>query len=393
MAASLSRGEQTEDSVTAKAIARVTTLTGVLCLGLGLAAAAAPSQAASSPGWRVVSTITSPHASVSLSSIAAVSAKDAWAVGSVQGTGKPAVVVVRWNGRDWRRVILPAAARSMLGHGPDFSVAATSASDVWISGPGGWAEWNGHAWRTLRMPDARRGESSQTGQLLLFGPRSAWLIGTYSAGGAQHSFARSFNGRRWRTRPAPGLTGFALSASSASSICAVNGGVGSGAGSVTRLACWNGHHWRNVPLPPSMDESNAVLSSILVRSLGNVWVGGSADASSTGLAAHWNGHSWQVATLPVVTTLGVDDLSQLDSDGHGGMWAVGNCDCGGPAWRLWHYTGGAWLGPTLPAIGGAYGLLAGIAAVPGTDSAWAAGTRGTSSGSDGVVLGYGRTPR
>jgi hypothetical protein len=75
------------------------------------------------------------------------------------------------------------------------------------------------------------------------------------------------------------------------------------------------------------------------------------------------------------------------------MWAIGECDCGGPAWRLWHYTRGSWIGPTLPGIGGTFSVLHGIAAVPGTSSTWAVATLGTTTGSDGAVLLNGRTPR
>jgi hypothetical protein len=375
--------------MTGKVIARVTTLTGALCLGL---VAVVPAQAASSPAWRVVSTVTSAHASVMLTGIAALSARDAWAVGTAQGTSAAVPVVVRWNGKTWRKASLPRSARTALGGGAE-SVAATSASDVWISGLRGWARWDGHGWRSGRLPVAHRGESGQSGQLLVFSPSDAWLIGTYTVASSEHSFARRFDGRGWRTMPAPGITGAAVSASSASAICAVNGNYGSGDDVVTKVVCWNGHRWNSVPLPASMSAASAILASILVRSARDIWVGGSANASSTGLAAHWNGHSWQVENLPSVTTLGVDALTELTSDGHGGMWARGSCECGGPAWRLWHYTGGAWTGPTLPAIGGDYGLIGAIAAVPGTGAAWAAGTRGTSSGSDGVILVNGRTPR
>ena len=119
----------------------------------------------------------------------------------------------------------------------------------------------------------------------------------------------------------------------------------------------------------------------------------SVASGQPGLAAHWDGRRWRVHTLPAVTTLSTDSLSELTPDGHGGMWAIGECDCGGPAWRLWHYTRGVWVGPTLPAIGGTFSVLHGIAAVPGTTSTWAVATLGTTTGSDGAILLNGRIPR
>jgi hypothetical protein len=371
-------------------VMRTATLAGVATL---LVAGAVASQAASTPGWRVVTTFAVQAKNVRLTSVTAPSARDAWATGSVTGTST-AALVVHWNGTSWQQVALPAAARDRLGAGPEYALQASSASNVWLYSQQGWARWTGRGWQSGKLPVASRGESSQAGQLLVFSPTDVWLVGSYATGSTQRSFAERYNGSRWQSMPAPGITDFQAAASSPSDICAVNGNYGSADGTTNVVTCWNGKRWSHLPLPASLDHQNAILASIVVSSPSDIWIGGGASISNgiAGLAANWTGRGWHVQTLPVPTTLGDDVLNVLSPDGHGGLWAVGDCDCGGPAWRLWHYTAGSWTGPVLPAIGGTYGLLDGIAAVPGTDSAWAAGTRGTASVSDGVILAYGRLP-
>jgi hypothetical protein len=379
-------------------VARLGVLAGAACLVLS---GAVPSQAAGSSGWRVVARFTSPHAAVQMDSVTALSTRDAWAVGTAQritarGIGPGTPLVVRWNGAAWRTVTLPLTARRALGSGFSFALAASSASNVWVTGQQGWARWTGHGWQTGKLPTAGRGGPVLAGWLLVFGPRDVWLLGSYTAGTRISAFARRYDGSRWRVMPAPSFTNFLVSGASPTAICAMNGQPGSAISAVTQLACWNGRRWLREVLPVSLNEQHAIIGGLLVRSLSDIWIGGanvSVAVGQPGLAAHWNGHLWRVQTLPTVTTLTVDVLSHLTPDGHGGMWAIGECNCGGPAWRLWHYTGGTWIGPTLPAIGGTFNVLHAIAAVPGTSSTWAVATRGTATGSDGVVLLKGPIPR
>jgi hypothetical protein len=260
---------------------------------------------------------------------------------------------------------------------------------VWIYSGQGWARWNGRAWRSGRLPAAHSGKIlQQEGQLLVFSPTDVWYLGTYVAGNGSTaaSFAERYDGSTWRAMPAPGITYFQVGASSPADICAVNGNVGEADGTTTVLACWNGHRWHQLPLPASLDQQNATLAGILVESPDNIWVGGGASPSSVGLAAHWNGSAWRVTDLPAVKSFGVDVLSLLVPDGHGGLWARGVCDCG-PAWRLWHYTGGKWVGPAEP-VSGDPNFFFGMALVPGTTSTLAVGVTGTA----GAIWLNGRKP-
>ena len=374
-------------------VRRIARWTGIVLLGGTLAVAGTvPALAAPSTGtggWRVVATFAAAKDPRTLDSVVAFSARDAWAAGAEGvGTSSFSAFVLNWAGRGWHQVSLPSSVRKALGG--TATVTGSSASDVWLYDQTGWARWNGKSWAAGKIPLAAKNRPG--GKLLAFSPTDAWFIGQYATTGK--SFAEHFNGRSWRAMPAPPITFFVLSGVSDSAICAMNGQFG-GSATTTVLACWNGHRWNHLKLPAALSQRHAVIGSIVVRSLHDIWVGGGqlgGKGGIPGLAAHWTGTGWHVTVLPAVTTLGTDVLNLLVPDQHGGLWAEGDCDCGGPAWRLWHFTGGRWTGPTLPAIGGTAGLVTDIAAIPGTRSAWAAGQRFTDTSTDGVILVNGRLP-
>jgi hypothetical protein len=222
----------------------------------------------------------------------------------------------------------------------------------------------------------------------VFSPTDVWLVGQYLAKGRAVSYAAHFDGRRWRVMPAPGITGIVVSASSPKNICAATTAYSAPPPNV--LVCWNGYRWRHVRLPASLaSQAGAILASIIARSATDIWVGGGLLRRGDGIpgfVAHWNGHSWRLIPVPVDKTLTTDVLDEMSSDSHGGIWARGYCECGGPAWRLWHYTGGRWTGPFLPSLGSTSGIIVALSSVPGTSSMWAAGWRETATTLQGVIL-------
>ena len=371
-----------------KPILRVSALAGAACLLLaGTPAVGASASAAAA--WRVFARYTTKGGNVQLDDVAALSTRDIWVAGSTLRKNVHAPFVVNWQGKAWHTIKLPAGVKAALG-AQSVSVEASSATNVWINSNRGWARWTGHRWQSGRLPVVGRGKDfEQSGQVLAFSPTDVWFIGTYTTATTTASFAERYDGRRWHRMPAPGISDFQAAASSASDICAVNGNYGEATGTTTVLTCWNGRRWSRIALPGSLDQANAIVASILVRSSASIWLGGGANTSSgaDGLAAHWNGHAWQVTDLPAVQTLGVDVLSLLVPDGSGGLWARGVCDCGGPAWRLWHLTGGKWTGPTIP-VSGNPALFYGMALIPRTTSTLAVGINGAA----GVIWLNGRRP-
>lgn len=162
--------------------------------------------------WRVTST------TVSGDAVAAVSAKDIWAVsGSFSGHAK----IINWNGAVWTPVPSPKAAPLAV----DVflrSVVAISAKNVWAFGA--WQtfneaqgdglehtlieHWNGSTWRVVRSPDPGSGNDGLNGAAAV-SARSIWAVGSRQQGsGPIRTLIEHWNGTRWRivAIPQPGTS-------------------------------------------------------------------------------------------------------------------------------------------------------------------------------------------
>jgi hypothetical protein len=193
----------------------------------------------------------SPGMGSALSSVTAVSASSAWAVGCTAfcflHATSPQTVILRWNGTRWARVPSPAAARVGALNG----VAATSASNVWAVGCTGHCfgpmattttmivHWNGTAWRLAASPN-----------------------------------------------PAPNSVLTAVTATSASNAWAVGY---TRTGFKTLIARWNGARWTRVPSPTPGPFSQ--LFGVAATSTRNAWTVGADEKG--GILQHWNGKTWE----------------------------------------------------------------------------------------------------
>ena len=236
----------------------------------------------------------SPAGSV-LSGVAATSAGSAWAVGST-GSGK--TLILRWNGTTWKRVPSPSP-----GAGAGLSgVAATSAGSAWAVGFTGSKalilRWNGTAWKRVPSPSPAFSERFFRG-VAAVSARRAWAVGCSTcatASGFNKPLIERWNGTAWKAVPSPSRTGGILSgvaATSARSAWAVGGterGVGSGTRIRTLILRWNGTTWKRVPSPsPGL---RAGLSGVAATSARNAWAVGSTGSGKT-LILRWNGTAWK----------------------------------------------------------------------------------------------------
>ena len=213
--------------------------------------------------WSLVS---SPHASgASLSSVTALSASDAWAVG---GAGLGHQLVLHWNGTKWSQVATPQIAGMLLT-----SISADSASDAWAVGlidtapPSTVAlHWNGSTWSRVATPAPTPSPNPASGGAELVGVDAvshtlAFAVGWYNTypihGGASvhaHTLLLQWNGSQWTQVPSPGLGASfgpgsflnGVAASSRSNAWAVGsydtGGL-EGPAARTLMMHWNGSTW------------------------------------------------------------------------------------------------------------------------------------------------------
>ena len=376
-----------------------------------------PAQA-SATGWRPVAKISVKGDFALLTGVDAVTKSDAWAVGGAftpRGT-RPVGIIEHWTGRSWRRVALPTAVAKIWNSYSRLSfpvVGASSATNVWAfssaAGQGkntdGYLRLAGRKWIVGALP----GTNVASGHLVLItatrviSTKDVWVFGgKLNVSASNPSFvpyAAHYNGRKWTPKSIPGAGAVVgVSEISAGNMWAAVGtpdlAGGAGGAATPSVAHWNGRAWTAAAVQPTQTElpAGANLTSILASRGGHVWIGGgatNAKGGTTEFAAELTGSTWTVSTLPATASTGDFSLTSMAPDGHGGIWGIGG-GLSAPSARIWHFTGGAWTGPSF---GSAKRILFQLATVPRTSSVWGVGAVVRGTGADGLVVLDGPTPR
>lgn len=294
-----------------------------------------------------------------LEAVSAVSKRSTWAVGWTVGDR---TLIVRWNGRSWRRV--PGSGISRFGS--LYSVAAVSAGDAWAVGSAGaygrphalTEHWDGVSWK--RVPTRLSAGGSLYGVAAL-SARDAWAVGQVG----NRALVMHWNGRFWAHPAIPGLPQgllFGVAAVSASKVWAVGYAGRTAISGKALVEYWNGNHWQRVAthLPNGVSALTAV-SAISSR---DVWAVGVADNNRT-LTLLWDGSSWHLVPSPCSRPCELNSVAAVSA---GSAWAVGSS---GQRTLVLRWNGQNWrrvFSPT-PASGG---YLSGVA-VFSPRSVWAVG--------------------
>jgi hypothetical protein len=245
--------------------------------------------------------------------VAALSARSAWAVGSYSNGKARQTLILRWSGKSWTRVRSPnpggAAHDSRLT-----SVAVVSARDAWAVGYYQTAtafrrtlilHWNGRSWAQVASPDP--GGSSNGN--LLFGvtatsASNAWAVGYDTTKSGAVTLILRWNGKSWARVQSPNkATGVppmidqlqGVTATSATNAWAVGYYQLSGAGFYTLILHWNGTAWHAVPSPNPAGD-NDFLVGVTATSASGAWAVGGFNNGFGGeqsLVLHWTGAAWQ----------------------------------------------------------------------------------------------------
>ena len=158
------------------------------------------------------------------SGVAAASSKNAWAVGYyIKGTTLR-TLVERWNGKKWTVQSSPSpghsctttlAATALRGRSIGLSsVAATSPSNAWAVGIRCGTKatqtliehWNGKAWKVQQSPNP--GGSANTSAfsgVAATSSTNAWAVGNYfkNRNAAGETLVERWNGTAWKVQPSP----------------------------------------------------------------------------------------------------------------------------------------------------------------------------------------------
>jgi hypothetical protein len=216
-----------------------------------------------------------------LSSIVAISAANIWAIGFyVNDDGNRQTLIEHWNGRAWELVASP----NLQGRSNVLSsIAALSANDVWAVGDapdinGNYVtlveHWNGSVWRIVKSPNPSPTFSHLYG-VTAIAPDDVWAVGFY---GAFTSLVVHWNGRRWDVAPSPnpGTDSNVLNAVTAASpqnIWAVGNLLNSGTTphALTMIQHWDGSQWSVVSSPSARAGSNYLSDITSIPGTGAFW--------------------------------------------------------------------------------------------------------------------------
>ena len=334
-------------------------------------------------GWTVVN---SPNAGNpdGLSSVAAISANNVWAVGTSglqSQTGK--TVIEHWNGSQWSLVTSPspgAEYNTLTG------VTAISASDIWAVG---WQasmgvaqtlteHWNGSHWSVVASPNPGADGTELEG-VVAVSANNVWAVGNMqnntATGPVEQTLIEHWNGSQWSlvTSPSPGTQTSAfvgVSATSANDVWAVGFFANSSNVWETLTEHWNGSQWSVVKSPNPGTQIN-YLASVTAISTSNVWAVGYADSQT--LTEHWNGSQWSVVTSSGPGPVS-NSLLSVSATSASNVWSVGYYeDSNFVSHTLTeHWNGSQWSVVTSPSPGTMNTQLEGVSAFSST-SIWAVG--------------------
>lgn len=145
-----------------------------------------------------------------LSSIAAVSANDIWAVGSFISGGGPQTLLERFDGSVWTIVPSP---NSQTTYDQLRSLAAVSSDDIWAVGTSLTKQtfenktlvkhWNGQTWSVIPSPNPPVTNSSLIGMAAIT-PSDLWAVGAeFQSTSPSNLFALHFCGQLTTPSPTP----------------------------------------------------------------------------------------------------------------------------------------------------------------------------------------------
>lgn len=320
---------------------------------------------------------------IGLYSVAAISTKDAWAVGSHENNqGQTYSLIEHWNGTSWRIASSPQLNGTLL------SVAATTTNDVWAVGysskPGAdnvlIEHWDGTNWSIISSPTPAQSTISSLSAVAIVATDNVWAVGGYySKDMGQMNLIEHWNGTNWSIVSSPNASSSdynalsSISVLSASNIWAVGGYVGVGKHPQrTLIEHWNGTSWSIVSSPNASGRTDW-LEGVLAVSTNDVWAVGGAIMSNNStltLIEHWNGSKWSVVPSSNYGSAPYNGLSGIASISTDDVWTVGQVN-GFPALTE-NWNGTSWSIVSNPASG----ALVGVTHIPGTNDLWAVGYTG-----------------
>lgn len=251
--------------------------------------------------WKVVPSPSPTPGPSQLGGVAVLSPKNAWAVGWYKGPDALQTLVLHWNGTKWKRVRSPnpsdpdARTEDALA-----AVAALSARNVWAVGSYRHRKgrrhshvtlvlhWDGKHWKRSPSPNPGGiGHSNGLDDVAADPAGHLWASGSYRNGsGSEQPLVERRRARRWRSVPAqaapvpaPELALEALAPLAANDVWAAGTYLDDTRdfAPVALVEHWDGHSWSILPTPNGLGPTGfEALHGIAAVSPTDIWAVGEA---------------------------------------------------------------------------------------------------------------------
>ncbi len=339
--------------------------------------------------WRVVPSPAAPLDEGLLTGVAALSPSQAWAVGNTYTMsstgGQLAPLIEQWDGSSWRIVASPDTG----GSGALSSVAAVSSQDVWAVGSSLIEHWNGTTWSIAPAPTSN-GRSVNLSSVVALSATNVWAVGVWND--SPQLAAVRWDGTAWRVTaiPTPPGSDMTVQLAAAARVPGTNRlwAVGFTYDTTAEVSHplimqWDGSAWQFASLTLPNDQNWGELRSVVALSATNAWVVGTATQAgqSRTLIAHWDGASWKVEPTPdmlVVEVKGVAAVSANDVRAVGSY--VVNYATGEVRPLIEQWDGSTWQTLEGPMPQGASSGYLNAIATDGAGGYWAVGSSSTTQG-------------
>lgn len=374
----------------------VVVVIAILLASIGTAQAASVSGCG---GWSIIANANPGGSQYDFSGVAAVSAKDAWAVGSYYDlSGRRALgLIEHWNGKAW---VVKKSPEPSYHFNSLNAVAAIASNDVWAVGyyksPNVKRQtlaehWNGTAWSLVSSPNV--GIANDLYSISADASNDVWAVGFYNnKNSTEQTLVEHWDGSSWSVVPSLNEGSGDNMIISVTAISPTDVWVVAHNQEQSFIEHWDGSSWTVVP-PASPGTSSYGFGGIAAVSANDIWASGnySKGIHTKTLIEHWNGNTWSIVSSPSPGTFlnGLGDMAVISAND---IWDVGTyLNIGGskPIQTLTeHWDGTAWSVVASPNVGSGDNLLNGASAVPGTDDVWTVGQYSTSQSEAGLTEFY-----
>ncbi len=322
------------------------------------------------------SIIKSPSQGV-LNGVAAVSASDIWAVGSLY----PSTLTEHWDGTKWNVVTSPniSGYQNYL-----HAVASVITNNVWAVGfayndPQGILtlieHWDGSKWSIATSPKSTQVDLTS---IAVVSASDIWVVGNDNSGSA---ISEHWDGAKWSIVPTAQLKYGAnlngVTALSTNNVWAVGYYTDNNNVDHPLIEHWNGTGWGVVQSPTTQPQTNTHLVGVAASSANDVWAVGYYEANyqSTTLVEHWDGKQWSIISSPNIqqenTLAGVVVVSANDVRAVGYTQTTFNVGTYQTLVEQWN--GSSWSVVASPSTPATNYQFFGATLVPGTSTVWAVG--------------------